>query len=122
MLFNLGVLLVEEGQWRDARQVLEQVRDRDDLVINAGAVHAISLCHIGMQDWLSAAQSLIQTLRLVDLDLAIDEDEAGELDNTYSRLASMIGQSDQQTLEGLSTRLADMMTGSDCFYLFCYIR
>jgi tetratricopeptide (TPR) repeat protein len=52
-------------------------------------------------------------LRLVDIDLAIDEDEAGELDNTYSRLASMIGQSDQQTLEGLSTRLADMMTGSD---------
>ena len=101
----------KKNNWQEAIHLLQQVNANP--VIDAGAAHATSLGYIGVGDWPNAASHLIQTLRLVDLDLAIDEDEAGELDSTYHRLASMLEQTDQQTLESLSRRLADMLTGSD---------
>ena len=111
LLFNLGVLLVEEEQYQDALTFLQQVNA--DATTNAGAAHATSMAYMGLDDWPNAAQSLIQTLRQVDMDLVMDEDEAGELDNVYHRLTTLVGQTDHQTLEGLSTRLGDMLTGSD---------
>lgn len=111
LLFNLGALLVEAKRWDEGIKYLTQVSA--DHTLNAGANHALSLCYIGKKQWREAARCLVNALRLVDLSLALDDDEAGELTELYNRVGALVDQADPITLENFSQRLAPMLTGPD---------
>jgi tetratricopeptide (TPR) repeat protein len=112
LLFNLGAVLVELKQWQEAIGILEQISGAES-VIRAGASHALSLCYIEQRQWREAAKRFINTLRLVDLSLALDEDEANELTNVYSWAMDLAGQDDEQTLEDFSRSMAALLVGAD---------
>jgi len=112
LLFNLGVLLEEEKDWDIAIGYLEQVASNNH-TLNAGASHALSLAYIGLGRWKEAAVQLINTLRQVELSLAMNEEEAQELSSLYHQLSATVEQTDEQTLENFSQRLSEMLTGAD---------
>lgn len=112
LIFNLGVLMTEAERWQEAIKLLSQITTGGHVLI-AGVKHALSLAYIGLEDWNHAAENMIQTLHLVELALSMDEGEQAELNTLYTRAAALLSQSDPQTLQGFSNRLADMLTGAD---------
>ena len=77
------------------------------------ANHGLGVAYMQLGDPRSATQYLIRTMQLVDMDLAINADEAGQLDAVYDRLLQNIQQADDTTLEALNNRFFNLLTGED---------
>lgn len=111
LFLNLGALLVEVKRWQDALGYFQKVSG--DAILTAGAMHGLGLAHMGLKDYRSAVKSFINTLRLVDMALAISDEEKGELGNVYSRIANMAVQATEGTLEALGRKFEGLLTGKD---------
>ncbi|MBI5959869.1 MAG: tetratricopeptide repeat protein [Chloroflexi bacterium] len=106
---NLGALQLELEKWKDAIKTLELVQN--DKQLGAGALHGISKAHLAMNDHRTAASKLIQTLRLVDVGLAINPDEADQLDALYNKLSYSAQDADEQQLRSMNARFLDLLSG-----------
>ncbi len=91
--FNLGVMQLEQEDWKHAVKSFEKAAD--DGTLAAGAMHGMSLAYATMKNHREAAQHLIQTLRMVDLGLAMSPDEAGQLAATYNQLSASVSKADE---------------------------
>lgn len=107
----LGSLYVDVRNWKEAIQRLSQVVNNPEF--EAGANHGLGVAHMNINKIQQATRHLIRTMQLVDLGLAINEDEAGELGAVYDRLLQNLSSADEATLEALNQRFFDLLTGPD---------
>jgi tetratricopeptide (TPR) repeat protein len=106
---NLGALHVEEENWKKAIEHLEIASQ--DAGLAAGAMHGLSKAHAALGKPRLAALHLIQTLRLVDMRLAMSESEGSQLGAIYDRLTASIDEADEHQLRSMNDRFLDMLTG-----------
>jgi tetratricopeptide (TPR) repeat protein len=108
---NLGAMQLEMERWSDARKNLEKAVEEPAFA--AGAMHGLAMVHAISDEPRVAAHHLIETLRLVDVGLAINEDEATQLNAIYDRLTASAHEADEQQLKSLNTGFLEMLTGPD---------
>ncbi len=106
---NLGALQIQLDRWKDAIVNLEAATNDPHLA--AGATHGLSLAYTALNNPRTAARHLVQTLRLVDIALALNEDEATQLSAIYDRLTAGIDDADEQQLRSLNIRFRDLLVG-----------
>jgi len=109
--FNLGALQLEMEQWKDALRSLEISAHEPTLA--AGSAHGMSIAYMALKNPRAAAFNLIQTLRLVDVGLAISEDEASQLAAIYDRLTGSISEADEMQLKSMNEQFLTLLTGAD---------
>jgi tetratricopeptide (TPR) repeat protein len=108
---NVGALLLTAERWSDAIKCFEKAAG--DQVLASGAMHGISQAYHAMKKHREAARHLIQTLRLVDVGLAINADEAGQLAAIYGKLVSSVDEADEIQLRAMNDRFLSLLTGPD---------
>ncbi len=108
---NLGTLRLENEEWKKAIENFDAAAREASLA--AGATHGLARAYSAQNNSRAAARHLIQTLRLVDIGLAINPDEATQLGAIYDRLTSSIEEADDQQLRGMNRRFLDLLTGRD---------
>mgnify|MGYP001210573359 CR=1 FL=1 len=106
---NLGVLLLDLNQTKDAVRALEEAGK--DPLLAPGAMQALSLAHFAQRNHRAAAYYLTQTLRLVDTGQAMRPDEAAQLGAIYDRLTASIDEADDQQLRNMNERFLELLTG-----------
>jgi tetratricopeptide (TPR) repeat protein len=106
---NLGAMQLEAGAWKMAIKNLEQAASDPQLA--SGAMHGLSRAYVGLDNHRAAARHLIQTLRMVDVGLAMSPDEASQLDAIYARLTASVDEADEQQLRGMNERFLELLTG-----------
>jgi len=106
---NLGVLLLDLGQWKEAIRSLEEAGK--DPLLAPGAMQGLSLAHFAQGDHRSAAYYLTQTLRLVDMELAQRPDDAAQLGVIYDKLTAGIDEADNEHLRRVNERFLELLTG-----------
>jgi tetratricopeptide (TPR) repeat protein len=84
MWMALGSVLVQLGQWPEAKKYLERARAEQRFA--AGAAHGLGQVYIGLGQPREASRSLIQALQLADIELALNPDEASQLAYVYDQL------------------------------------
>ncbi|GAB4569710.1 MAG: hypothetical protein Kow0077_02680 [Anaerolineae bacterium] len=108
--YNLGALYLE----RDPKAAVEQLSIvQSDSRLAAGAHHGLSLAYMALDDPQKAAEHLIETLRLVDLSLAVDESEEATLNAVYNELLSSVARGDKRQLTAMCQRFFALLTGPD---------
>jgi tetratricopeptide (TPR) repeat protein len=107
--FNLGVLYLENEDYDPAIEHL-QIATQDPQLV-AGAMHGLSRAYAATGQERAAANHLVQTLRQVDIQLAINDEEATQLSAIYDRLKANINEADQQQLHSMNDRFLDLLTG-----------
>jgi tetratricopeptide (TPR) repeat protein len=108
---NLGGLLLDMERWEDAIKNLELASSEQSL--SAGAMHGLSQAYAALDNPRAAAFHLVQALRLVDVGLAMNPDEAGQLSAIYDRLTASIDSADQYQLTSMNRRFLELLTGPD---------
>ena len=107
----LGALYLAEGQYKQAVEQLSSALPEPQLA--AGAYHGLGQAFISLKDAHKAARNLVETLRLVDLGLAINEDEREQLNAVYNNLQTSIPKGDEQQLLAMNERFFSLLTGAD---------
>jgi len=107
----LGLLLLEQDQPQAAIEHLTRVLNEPALA--AGANHGLGQAYMKLKEPKKAARHLVETLRLVDLSLAIDESERNQLNAVYNDLQTTIPQSDDAQLTAMNQRFFSLLTGPD---------
>lgn len=108
---NLGALQLELDAWDKAVQNFEMSSQEGKLA--AGAMHGLSQAKTAQDNYRAAARNLIQSLRMVDVGLAITPDEAGQIGAVYDKLTAGVEQADEQMLKDLIARFLKLLTGPD---------
>ncbi len=108
---NIGALMVETNRYADAIPYFQKVAGNATLM--AGAMHGLALSYMGQRDYRNAVKNFINTLRLVDLALAINDEEKSELSNVYSRIAGMAAQAPDGVVEALAKKFEGLLVGAD---------
>lgn len=106
---NLGVLLLDLGQWKEAVRYLEEAGKDSQLA--PGAMQALSLAHFAQGNHRAAAYYLVQTLRLVDIELAERPEDAAQLGQIYDKLTADIDEADDEHLRRVNERFLELLTG-----------
>ncbi|NLF79057.1 MAG: tetratricopeptide repeat protein [Chloroflexi bacterium] len=106
---NLGALQLSLDKWKQAVQHLEQAASEPSLA--PGAMHGMSLAYMALNEPYLAAQHLIQALRLVDVGLAVNRDEAGQLAAIYDRLSANVDEADALQVRSMNERFLELLTG-----------
>ena len=109
--FNLGVLLLGLERWKEAGRHLELTTDDPDLA--AGAMHGLSQIYAALGDSRAAAFHLVQALRLVDMAMAANDEEADQLSAIYDKLTASIDQADEQQLRNMNKRFLELLAGPE---------
>lgn len=109
--FSLGALLLTLERWDAASRHLELANDNAELA--AGAMHGLSLVYNALGNPRAAAFHLVQALRLVDIGLTTNDDEATQLDAIYDKLTASIDGADEQQLRNMNSRFLDLLTGPE---------
>ena len=109
--FNLGVLLLGLERWKEAGRHLELTTDDPDLA--AGAMHGLSQIYAALGDSRAAAFHLVQALRLVDMAMAANDEEADQLSAIYDKLTASIDQADEQQLRNMNKRFLEVWAGPE---------
>jgi tetratricopeptide (TPR) repeat protein len=107
---NLGALQLESELWKVAASNLGQAAG--DNAFAPGAMHGMSIAYAKLGNSRGAAFHLIQTLRLVDVGLAMSSDEAGQLSAIYDQLLGSLDQADEQQLINMNQRFLELLTGT----------
>lgn len=107
----LGSLMLEKNEWETAITYLDRLTDTPKL--NSGANHGLAIAFLELGKNREATTYLIRTMELVDVGLAVNSDEAGQLSMVYNRLMQSIQRADEKTLEMLNRRLFELLTGTD---------
>jgi tetratricopeptide (TPR) repeat protein len=108
---NLGMMRLESEEWKKAIENFNKAAQNPPLA--AGAMHGLSLAYAAQNNPRAAAHHLIQALRLVDLGLVFNPDEATQLVAIYDRLTTSVEEADEQQLRGMNARFLEMLTGPD---------
>jgi tetratricopeptide (TPR) repeat protein len=108
---NLGTMRLENEEWKKAIANFDAAAQ--DAQLAAGAMHGLARAYSAQNNSRAAALHLIQTLRLVDIGLAVNTDEATQLGAIYDRLTASIEEADEQQLRGMNQRFLDLLTGRD---------
>lgn len=111
VFLNLGAMLLDLEEWQEAITNLE-IAARDGKLA-AGAMHGLAQAHTALGNFRAGARHLIQTLRLVDVGLAISPEEAEQISAIYDKLTAGIEEADEQVLERLNARYLEQLTGPD---------
>ncbi|HMM29010.1 MAG TPA: tetratricopeptide repeat protein [Aggregatilineaceae bacterium] len=111
IFINLGVLLLDVGEWKEAVRSLDEAGK--DPLLAPGAMQGLSMAHFVQRNHRAAAYYLIQTLRLVDIGLAQRPDEAAQLGTIYDRLTAGIEGADDQQLRRMNERFLELLTGAN---------
>lgn len=111
MYLCLGSLFVDQERYKEAILYLE--RAAEDEEFNAGACHGLGIAHMMIGRSRQATRYLIRTMQLVDVGLALNEDEMGQLGAVYDRLLQNLGNADEATLISLNERFFNLLTGAD---------
>jgi tetratricopeptide (TPR) repeat protein len=108
---NLGTMRLESEDWKKAITNFDVAAQDPQLA--AGAMHGLARAYWAQHNSRAAALHLIQTLRLIDIGLAVNTDEANQLGAIYDRLTASIEEADEQQLRGMNQRFLDLLTGGD---------
>lgn len=106
---NLGALQLELEDWDGAIENLQAAST--DAQLSAGAMHGLSKAFAAQKNARKAARHLIETLRAVDVKLAINADEATQLSAIYDRLQGSVGEADEIQLTSMNNRFLELLTG-----------
>jgi tetratricopeptide (TPR) repeat protein len=108
---NIGLLMLGMEQPQEAISRLEKAMGDEDLA--AGAHHGLGQAFMALKEPKKASRNLIETLRIVDINLAMDNDERNQLDAVYNDLQSSIAKSDEAQLIAMNKRFFSLLTGAD---------
>ncbi|MBN2471130.1 MAG: tetratricopeptide repeat protein [Anaerolineae bacterium] len=107
---NLGVLYLET----DPKTAIKHLTTAtDDTRLAAGAHHGLAQAYMAINQPQEAAIHLVETLRMVDLELAVTESERSQLRAVYNNLLANIQRGDKQQLAAMSQRFFSLLTGGD---------
>ncbi len=106
---NLGLLYVEQGQYDDAIELLNQTVGEPDYAL---ASHfALGQCCRSLGKIDAALEHFIQVTKIVDLS-SIDREHADELISVYEKLAeSYVAKGDKDQAEAFTKSLEEFMSG-----------
>jgi tetratricopeptide (TPR) repeat protein len=107
----MGELFVKSGQYKQAIKMFDAALQDKDLA--AGAHHGLGIAHRELGNVHDATRHLVRTMQHVDIGMAVDATEAGQLDAVYDRLLHNAKSADKVALENLNSRFFDMLTGTD---------
>lgn len=111
LYMNLGALMVEANRYQDGLSYLQKVNG--DSTLMSGAMHGLGLGYLGLKDYRNATKRFIDTLRMVEMSLAMGDEEKSELSSVYSRLATMAAQAPEGMLEALCKKFESLLIGAD---------
>lgn len=106
---NLGALHLDMNNWDQAIQHLERITGVQQFA--AGAMHGLSRAYLAQDKPRDAARYLLQTLKTVDVGLALGSDEASQINSIYDKLLSSIQQADVMLLQRLTETFLRRLTG-----------
>jgi len=107
----MGTLNIRLEKWPDARKYFE--RAAENSLYAAGAAHGLGQAFMGLDKPREASEQLIKALRLTDIGLALNQDEAAQLDAVYDQLrASTLGMQDID-LNAMNAQFNRWLTGKD---------
>lgn len=107
---NLGALYLEQ----DPKKALDHLNAAlDDPRLVAGANHGLGQAYIKLKDPKQAAKHLVDTLRMVDINLAVSEVERSQLNAVYNDLQASVARGDKRQLTAMNQRFFSLLTGGD---------
>lgn len=111
MSMCLGMLNVRLEKWNEAKKYLE--RAQTEIAYAGGAAHGLGQAYMGLDKPREAAEQLIRALHLTDTALAMNQDEAAQLNAVYDQLrASTLGMQDVD-LNAMNAQFNRWLTGKD---------
>ena len=108
---NLGALLYLQDEPKEAVKPLSEATTAPQL--SSGALHGVGLCYVKLGKHKQASRFLLQSLQAVDTQLAVDDNEKGELAEIYNRLLGALDGANEDALEAINKRFADLLSGKD---------
>lgn len=105
----LGALKLELEQWDAAIPHFDQATHDPHLA--AGALHGLSIAQVAINRPRAAARTLIQAMRMADMEQAKNEDAAAQIGTIYDRLTASAEEADEQQLRSLNTRFLELLSG-----------
>ncbi len=108
---SVGALLLEQRQHKEAIEHFEAAMELPKLA--AGAHHGLGQAYMALNRPEEAARHLVETLRLVDLSLAIEEEEREQLNAVYNSLQDSIARGNKTQLAAMNERFFTLLTGAD---------
>src|SRR5438477_7705190 len=111
VFMSMGRLYVNQGKWTEAQRYLEKVKD--DPKFKAGAAHGLGQAFMGLKQQKQAAGQLISALRLVDTSLALNHDEAQELNAVYNALLKSALNKQEADLSVMNEQFNKWLIGKD---------
>lgn len=108
---NLGGLLLADNRPEDAVRVLNDAVREPRLA--AGAYHGLGQAYQQSQQYLKAAQSLIQSMRAVDQAQALTDDEVHEQQAVYEPLLKTLEGREDELLLSICQRFQRLLKGKD---------
>ena len=111
IFFCLGVLLLQQKKYKEALELFPQALESPKLA--AGVHHGLGQAYMALNKPVQASQHLVETLRLVDLSLAINIEEQEQLSAVYHDLQSSLARSDKDQLVAMNERFFSLLTGAD---------
>ncbi len=111
LFMNIGDLMIQRERWKEAISYLERVQNAPQLM--AGANHGLGIAYKELGKTRQATTCLIKTMQLVDMKMAISQDEAGQLGAVYDQLLNRTRNADEKTLSAMNQRFFGLLTGHD---------
>ncbi len=105
----LGALRLELEQWDAAIPHFDQATHDPHLA--AGALHGLSIAQSALNRPRPAARTLIQAMRMADMEQAGNEDAAAQIGTVYDQLTASAEEADEQQLKSLNTRFLELLSG-----------
>ena len=107
---NLGLLQLETDP---SAAVKHLTTATEDPRVAAGAHHGLAQAYMLLDKPQDAARHLVETLRMVDLSLAVTDSERSQLNAVYNDLQSNIQRGDKRQLAAMNQRFVSLLTGAD---------
>lgn len=108
---NLGALLVLANRPDEAVRHLNEAMQFQPLA--PGALHGLAQAYFKQGKQKQALHYLLQSLQSVDTGLAMDDDEADELNSIYQRLGTVLEQVNDESLLVINRRFIALLEGKD---------
>ncbi len=107
---TLGALSIAEGQWKDAVNNFEKVKEEAYL---AGAQHGLGIACWQLNKPRDASTHLINTMKLIEIYMATSDAKVRELTHVYDGMVDGLDIADDKTLREMNERFFALLTGAD---------
>jgi tetratricopeptide (TPR) repeat protein len=107
----LGSLYLKLNKWAEAQKYLERMMD--DRAYNAGAAHGLGRVYVGLKQPRKASEYLLKAVELVDIGLAMSDEESEQLEAVYAQLRARTQGMQEADLNNLNTQYLKMLSGKD---------